>query len=167
MRYSYSPEQDFSDWESSRLAKYSSDLSKSTDWRSRRIKKRVDSVLKSRPEDEQDMYVLNIDSKEKLSWFVKEWKNISWNSNFWATTILMGKNNDLYINVINNHWENFQFHIDENMLVEIQDVAKAWDHVWFPFLDPYFSVNKILTSFKTQQNIISGSKNLWWIDWLL
>jgi len=53
MRYSYSPEQDFSDWDTERLERYSNDLAGfSDDWRNRHIKKRIDAMLKTRPEDE-------------------------------------------------------------------------------------------------------------------
>jgi len=105
--------------------------------------------------EDKNHYKLSEDSKEKLRWFLEGKKHLSWTSTYWMTFIGIWENQDLYIRVVNRTGENFMFHIDKNMTVEILDVAKSPPHVWLPLLDPHFSVNSILLSFEDQVDVVS------------
>lgn len=63
-------QQDFSEWSSLRLQRYSDDIEQSGDWRDRRFREQVSKILKQRENEYQEF------NEMQESW-IRAWKNVN------------------------------------------------------------------------------------------
>jgi len=152
--------QNFSEWDIEKLSKYSNDLESSSDWRDKRIKRRIDSIITNYSIEDQDMYKLTPESKKILKWFSRNSKTISWTSDYWFTLVTMWENRSIYVIISNDNNKRFRFHIDKNMSIKIDTLLEGhWSERWRIHPKPDFTLNKVLSSFtETEKTNLKNKK---------